>query len=268
MARSCDAAVVCIGLPEYFESEGGDRPDMELPGRQNELVEAVLAANPRTVVVVNAGAPVRLPWAEKVPALLEAFYAGLEGGNAVARILLGEINPSGKLAITFPKRLEDTPAYINYPGTKEVHYGEGIFVGYRYYDMRDIAPAFPFGYGLSYTSFTYSGLNLPAEVKAGQPVEVSLTVTNSGQTAGKEVVQLYVRDVQSSLARPPKELKGFAKLDLAPGESKVVSFSLDERALSFYDPYRKRWVAEPGEFKILVGASSRDIRLSGTFNLA
>ena len=267
LARSCDAAVVCVGLPEYFESEGGDRPNMELPGRQNELVEAVLAANPRTVVVVNAGAPVRLPWAEKVPALLEAFYAGLEGGSAVARILLGEINPSGKLAVTFPKRLEDTPAYINYPGTKQVQYGEGIFVGYRYYDMRDIAPAFPFGYGLSYTTFTYSGINLPAEVKAGQPVEVSLTVTNSGQTAGKEVVQLYVRDVQSSLARPPKELKGFAKLDLAPGESKVVSFSLDERALSFYDPYRKCWVAEPGEFEILVGSSSRDIRLSGKFNL-
>jgi beta-glucosidase len=268
LARSCDVAVVCVGLPEYFESEGDDRPHMELPGRQNELVEAVLSANPRTVVVVNAGAPVRLPWAEKVPALLEAFYAGLEGGNAVARILVGEVNPSGKLSVTFPRRLEDTPAYINYPGTKEVHYGEGIFVGYRYYDMRDLAPAFPFGYGLSYTTFTYSGLKLPAEVKAGQPVEVSLTVTNSGQVTGKEVVQLYVRDVQSSLARPPKELKGFAKLDLKPGESQSVAFTLDERALSFYDPYRKRWVAEPGDFEILVGASSRDIRLSGKFNLA
>ena len=268
LARSCDVAVVCVGLPEYFESEGDDRPHMELTGRQNELVEAVLAANPRTVVVVNAGAPVRLPWAEKVPALLEAFYAGLEGGNAVARILVGEINPSGKLSVTFPKRLEDTPAYINYPGTKKVHYGEGIFVGYRYYDMRDIAPAFPFGYGLSYTTFTYSGLKLPAEVKAGQPVEVSLTLTNSGPAAGKEIVQLYVRDVQSSLTRPPKELKGFAKLDLKPGESQTVTFTLDERALSFYDPYRKRWVAEPGEFEILAGASSRDIRLSGKFTLA
>lgn len=268
LARECDVAVVCVGLPEFFESEGDDRPHMDLTGRQNELVEAVLAANPHTVVVVNAGAPVRLPWAEQVPALLEAYYPGLEGGNAVARILMGEVNPSGKLSVTFPRRLEDTPAYINYPGTREVHYGEGIFVGYRYYDMRDIAPAFPFGYGLSYTTFTYSGLKLPGEVKAGQLVEVSLTVTNSGQTAGKEVVQLYVRDVQSSLVRPPKELKGFAKLALEPGESKTAAFSLDERALSFYDPYRKRWVAEPGKFEILVGSSSRDIRLSGKFTLA
>ena len=153
--------------PRSFESEGDDRPDMELTGRQNELVEAVLAANPSTVVVLNAGSPVRLPWAEQVPALLEAFYPGLEGGNAIARILLGEVNPSGKLTETFPKRLEDTPAYINYPGTKEVHYGEGIFVGYRYYDMRDIAPVFPFGHGLSYTTFEYSGLRLPAEVRPG-----------------------------------------------------------------------------------------------------
>lgn len=267
LARTSDMAVVFVGLPENFESEGDDRRDMELTGRQNELVEAVLAANPRTVVVLNAGAPVRLPWAEEVPALLEAFYPGMEGGNAIARILLGEVNPSGKLSVTFPKRLEDTPAYINYPGTRQVRYGEGIFVGYRYYDMRQIEPAFPFGFGLSYTSFAYRNLRLPGQVKLGQPLEVTLTVENTGNVAGKEVVQLYVRDLESSLARPPKELKGFAKIELAAGQSKEVRFSLDQRALSFYDPYRAKWVAEPGEFEVLVGASSRDIRLVGKFVL-
>jgi beta-glucosidase len=267
LARQSDVAIVCVGLPENFESEGDDRRHMDLTGRQNELVEAVLAANPNTVVVLYACAPVRMPWAGRVPALVDAYYPGLEGGSALARILLGQVNPSGKLSVTFPRRLEDTPAYINYPGSKDVRYGEGIFVGYRYYDMRDMQPAFPFGFGLSYTSFEYSQLRLPAEVKAGQPVEVSLTVKNTGKVTGKEVVELYVQDVEASLPRPPKELKGFAKLELAPGESQEVTFSLDERALSFYDPYRKGWVAEPGQFNILVGASSRDIRVQGSFKL-
>lgn len=266
LARTSDVAVVFVGLPENFESEGDDRAHMELTGRQNELVEAVLAANPNTVVVLNAGSPVRLPWCERVPALLEAYYPGLEGGNAIAKILLGAVNPSGKLTVTFPKRLEDTPAYINYPGTKDVRYGEGIFVGYRYYDMRDLAPAFPFGHGLSYTRFEYSDLQIPITVAAGQPVEVKLMVKNTGLVAGKEVVQLYVRDEKSSLPRPPKELKGFAKVALAPGESRELTFTLDERALAFYQPYLKRWVAEPGQFEIQAGASSRDIRLKGTFS--
>ena len=274
LARTADVAVVCIGLPENFESEGDDRRDMELPGRQNELVEAILKVNPKTVVVLNSGAPVHLPWVEQVPALVEAFYPGLEGGSAIARILLGSVNPSGKLAETFPRRLEDTPAFINYPGTKDVIYGEGIFVGYRYYDKRDLAPLFPFGYGLSYTTFEYSGLHLEADGSAGQPsesggrpVEVRVTVKNTGKVTGKEIVQLYVSDLQSSLVRPPKELKGFTKLELAPGESREVRFTLDERAFSFYNPYLKRWVAEPGQFEILVGASSRDIRQKGSFLL-
>jgi beta-glucosidase len=161
--------------------------------------------------------------------------------------------------VTFPVRLEDSPAFINasYPGCREVNYGEGIFVGYRYYDMKDVTPLFPFGHGLSYTSFAYSNLKVTRKVKAGRMVEVSLTVTNTGKLDGKEVVQLYVSDLKSSLPRPPKELKGFAKVALAPGESETVAFSLDERALAFYDPHKHAWVAEPGEFELLVGSSSR-----------
>jgi len=220
-------------------------------------------------VVLNAGAPVSMPWVEQVAAVVQAYYPGMENGNAVASVLLGKVNPSGKLPVTFPARLEDSPAYINasYPGCREVNYGEGIFVGYRYYDMKDVEPLFPFGHGLSYTSFAYSNLKMNRKVKAGQPVEVSLVVTNTGKVAGKEVVQLYVNDLKSSLPRPPKELKGFAKVNLKPGEASTVTFSLDERALAFYDPQKQGWVAEPGEFEVLVGSSSRDIRVREEFRL-
>jgi beta-glucosidase len=210
-----------------------------------------------------------MPWVEQVAAIVQAYYPGMENGNAVAAVLLGKVNPSGKLPVTFPVRLEDSPAYINasYPGCREVNYGEGIFVGYRYYDKRDVTPLFPFGHGLSYTSFTYSGLKVAKKVKSGNMVEVSLTVTNTGKLAGKEVVQLYVSDLSCSLPRPPKELKGFVKVALEPGEAKTVTFTLDERALSFYDPHKKAWVAEPGEFEVLVGSSSRDIRVKAKFVL-
>ncbi len=158
LAGRCDVAVVFAGMPTGFESEGHDRPDMHLPGRQTELIRAVVKANPRTVVVLNAGSPVSMPWLDEAPALVEAYYPGLEGGNAIANVLFGDINPSGKLTVTFPKRLEDSPAFINFPGTKEVFYGEGIFVGYRYYDKKEVEPLFPFGFGLSYTTFEYSGI--------------------------------------------------------------------------------------------------------------
>lgn len=272
LAARSDLALVFAGMPEFYETEGADRPDLELPGPQAELIRAVAAANPRTVVVINAGSPVSIPWLEAVPAVLVAYYPGMEGGNAIVDLLLGEINPSGKLPVTFPHRLQDTPAFTNYPGGKEVHYGEGIFVGYRYYDKRQVEPLFPFGHGLSYTTFTYSDLQAPGLVKAselaGAPLQVSVQVQNTGELAGKEVVQLYVGDKESTLARPPKELKGFAKVTLQPGESQTVNFTLDQRALSFYNPYRKEWVAEPGEFEILVGSSSRDIRASATLELA
>ena len=269
LAKRCDVALVFVGYPDAFESEGTDRPSIELMGKQNELIAAVAAANPRTVVILNAGAPVTMPWVDQVAAVVEAYYPGMENGNAVANVLLGRVNPSGKLPVTFPVQLEDSPAYINasYPGCREVNYGEGIFVGYRYYDKKDVDPLFPFGHGLSYTTFKYSDLKVAKKVRAGGKVEVSLTVTNTGKVTGKEVVQLYVSDLKSSLPRPPKELKGFAKVGLKPGESQAVTFSLDERALAFYDPHKKAWVAEPGEFELLVGSSSRDIRLKAKFTL-
>ncbi len=254
-------------MPEGFESEGSDRPDMRLPGAQDRLIDAVVRANPRTVVVLNSGSPVEMPWAEKVPAIVCAYYPGQEGGHAVSRVLLGEVNPSGKLTVTFPYRLEDTPAYINYPGGKEVHYGEGIFVGYRYYDRKAIDPLFPFGHGLSYSEFEYSNIQLKPQALRDEPQEVSFTLKNTSTTAGQEVVQLYVSDTQASLVRPDKELKDFVKVALNPGEEKIVRFTLAERAFAFYDPYKAAWVVEPGEFVIMLGSSSRDIRLQTTVTL-
>lgn len=262
LAQRCEVAIVFVGDAENYESEAVDRPHMDLPGKraQDELVRAVAQANSNTVVVLNVGAPVTMPWVDEVRAIVLGYLSGMEGGNAVASILCGEVNPSGKLPVTFPKRLQDTPAFVNYPGAREVWYGEGIFVGYRWYDARDIAPLFPFGHGLSYTTFEYSDLRASRATKIGEPVSLSITIKNTGTVAGKEIVQVYVHDVQASLARPPQELKRFAKVALNPGEAQTLSFTLDERAFAFYDPTPARWVVEPGEFEILVGSSSRDIR--------
>ncbi|MBN1890328.1 MAG: glycoside hydrolase family 3 C-terminal domain-containing protein [Thermoflexales bacterium] len=263
LAGQSDVAVVFAGLTDEWESEGYDRPDMRLPGKQAELIEQVAAANPNTIVVLNAGSPVQMEWLDKVAAVLQAWYLGQEGGNAVADVLFGRVNPSGKLPTTFPKRLQDNPAYINYPGENgQVHYGEGIWVGYRYYDKKDVEALFPFGHGLSYTTFAYRDL----AIELGQDqVRVSLELQNTGSRAGQEVVQVYVRDVECSLARPEKELKAFAKVPLHAGQSKTVSFTLERDALSFYDDARRAWVAEAGAFEVLVGSSTRDIRLSGRF---
>ena len=266
-AQAADVAIIFGGMPQGFESEGADRPNMQLPGPQDALIAAVAAANPQTVVVLNVGSPVEMPWVDAVAGVVLAYYPGQEGGNAVANILTGAVAPSGKLSVTYPKRYIDNPTYINYPGTQEVRYGEGIFVGYRYYDMKDVAPLFPFGHGLSYTSFAYSDLKVTETVNMGEPIEVSVTVTNTGDVAGKEVVQLYVKDEESSLVRPRQELKRFAKITLKPGESQIVTFTLDDRALAFYDPYKKAWVVEAGTFKVLVGSSSRDIRVKGKFEV-
>jgi beta-glucosidase len=275
LASACDAAVVIIGLNRDWETEGNDRRDMELPGAQNELIERVAAANPNTAVVVNCGAPVRMPWIDDVASVLQVWYGGQEAGNALADILFGDQTPSGKLPTTFPRRLEDTPAFVNYPGENgEVLYGEGVFVGYRYYDTKRIEPLFPFGHGLSYTTFAYGDLVLSepqissADLAAGRVLAVSVTVENTGSRPGAEVVQLYVRDIASRLARPDKELRAFEKVELAPGTSAEIQFSLDERDLAFYDPADPGWVTESGEFEILVGSSSRDIRASASFRVS
>jgi beta-glucosidase len=254
---------VFAGLTHEWESEGFDRPNIEMPGEQAELIRRVAAANPNAIVVINAGSPLDMDWLDQAAAVVWAWYPGQECGNAIADVLFGDVNPSGKLPTTFPRRLQDNPAYINYPGENgQVHYGEGLFVGYRYYDKKDVTPLFPFGYGLSYTTFEYRNLR----VQAGQVIRVSVDVQNTGQRTGKEIVQVYVRDVRSRLVRPEKELKAFAKVSLEPGETKTVTFTLDEEALSYYDPAYKAWVAEPGEFEVLVGASSRDIRLRASFD--
>jgi len=264
LAAKSDVAIVFAGLTHEWESEGFDRPDMELPGDQVKLIERVAEANPNTIVVINAGSPLSMNWLDKVAAVVWAWYPGQEGGHAIADVLFGDVNPSGRLPTTFPKRLQDNPAYINYPGENgQVYYGEGLFVGYRYYDKKDIAPLFPFGYGLSYTTFEYPHLVLDT---SGDVIRVSVEVQNTGGRAGKETVQVYVHDVQSRLVRPEKELKAFAQVVLEPGETKTVRLALDEESLSYYDPRVKGWVAEAGEFDVLVGASSRDIRLTARFN--
>jgi beta-glucosidase len=270
LAAGADVAVVVVGYSPKLESEGFDRPSMDLPAGQDELIRAVAAANRNTVVVIAAGAPVSMTgWIGQVPAVLYAWYGGQEVGHAVGDLIFGQASPSGKSPVTFPKRIEDSTAYGHYPG-KDLHveYGEGLFVGYRGFDRRKAEPLFPFGHGLSYTTFEYSGLELSSEsVKRGASVEVGLQVRNSGARAGAEVVQLYVHDVESSLDRPEKELKGFRRVLLQPGETRTVTFTIDEGALSFFDPGRNDWVAETGAFEALVGASSRDIRLKGAFHL-
>ena len=265
-AHSADAAIVFVGSSRSSETEGRDRSDMELAGQQNELVEAVLAANPRTIVVLNNGAPVNLPWAERAPALVEGWLAGEEGPQALAEILLGKTNPSGKLPFTLPRRLEDNPAYLYYSPGREARYGEGVFVGYRYYDKRKLAPLFPFGHGLSYTTFEYKNLQVPASTASGAPFEVSVDIRNSGGRMGQETVQLYLGDeATTDVVRPVRELKGFQKVNLAPGQSTTVRFTVTPRDLSYYDVNGQGWKSSPGTHRIYVGSSSADIRLQQAF---
>jgi beta-glucosidase len=269
LASRSDVALIFAGLSGEWESEGFDRPNIDLVGQQNELIERVAAANKRTIVVLNTGSPIAMPWLEQVAAVVQAWFPGQECGNAIADVLFGDVNPSGKLPQTFPVRLEDNPAYINYPGENgKVRYGEGLFVGYRYYEKKKIAPLFPFGFGLSYTTFDYNNLRLSANsIGPEETLEVQVDVINTGERAGKEIVQLYVRDVQSRLHRPDKELKAFAKVELEPGERKTVSLSLARQALAYYDDLAQAWVAEAGEFEVLVGSSSQAIRARATFTL-
>ncbi len=269
-ARAADVALLYLALPGYKESEGYDRADLDLTAQQVALIKAVTAAQPKTVVILNNGSAVTMSeWIDGAAAVLEAWMMGQAGGGAIADVLTGVVNPSGKLSETFPLKLSDTPAAINYPGGNgEVRYGEGIFIGYRYYDAKAMPVLFPFGHGLSYTTFAYGAPRVSAEAfRDIDGVTVSVDVTNTGPAAGKEVVQVYVHDRKSRLARPPKELKGFVKVALEPGETKTVTVHLDFRAFAYYHPGYRRWITEDGEFDILVGASAADIRGAVTVTL-
>ena len=262
-AKRADAAVVVVGLDPESETEGRDRESMELTGDQSDLIRAVAAAQPNTVVVVNAGSIVSMEWADEVPAIVYAWYGGQELGNGLADVLFGSVNPSGRLPTTVPMRYEDSAALPNYPGADgEVHYEEGVFIGYRHHDAKNVAPRFAFGHGLSYTNFVYGNLDVE---RAGEDGAVaSITVTNVGTRAGSEVVQLYVSDLQATVPRPPKELKAFEKVTLDPDETKTVRFTLARRAFAFWDG---EWVVEPGVFELMCGSSSADIRARAALTL-
>ena len=267
-AKEADKAVIFAGLPDSFESEGYDRTHMRLPDCQNQLIAQILQVQPNTVIVLHNGSPVEMPWLSNVKGLLEAYLGGQAGGTAVANILYGKVNPSGKLAETMPLKLSDNPSYLNFGGGEKVEYREGVFVGYRYYDTKEMEVAYPFGYGLSYTTFAYSNLKISNETPTEKDtVTVSVDVTNTGDIAGKEILQLYVRDCTNSTIRPEKELKGFEKVALDPGETKTVTMELDKRSFAWYNTNLHDWFAASGDYQILVGASSRDIRLTGTIHL-
>ncbi|MGT2756167.1 glycoside hydrolase family 3 C-terminal domain-containing protein [Streptococcus ovuberis] len=264
LAKASDVAVVFAGLPESYESEGYDRQHIDLPANQNALIEAVAVTNPKTVVVLHNGSVVAMPWASQVAGILDMYLAGQAVGEATVNLLYGKVNPSGRLAETFPYQLEDNPSHLNFPGDGDkVQYKEGLFVGYRYYDKKKMDVQFPFGYGLSYTSFSYQDLKVSHTIcQDTDQVEVSVRVTNSGNRAGKEVVQLYVnRQVDSSL-RPVRELKGFEKIALAPGESKEVTFTLTKRSFAEYNTLLHDWYVPSGDYVIEIGKDSRTIVLS------
>lgn len=262
-ARQADAAVLFIGLPERYESEGFDRKHMRLPKCQNELVEEVCKVQKNVVVVLHNGAPVEMPWVDRVPAILESYLGGQAVGEAQYRILFGDVNPSGRLAETFPLRLEDNPTWPFYGKEGEkVTYREGVLVGYRYYDSKHMDVLFPFGHGLSYTDFEYSDLQLSSEkIDDTDTLEVSVTVKNTGIRAGKEVVQLYVSQIDPEFVRPEKELRGFEKITLDPGESRRVTFKLEKRAFAYWNMTLHDWHVVSGDYLIMIGRSSRDIVL-------
>jgi beta-glucosidase len=270
LAARSEVALVFAGLSSEWDSEGFDRDSLELPGEQNELIARVTAVNANTVVVLNAGSAVTMPWLDKVAAVVQTWYPGQEAGNAIADVLFGDVNPSGKLPQTFPVRLQDNPTFINFPGENgKVLYGERLFVGYRYYDKLEIEPLFPFGFGLSYTSFDYGNLRLSAhEIGPNDTVMVSIDITNTGSRRGQEVVQLYISDQEARLQRPQRELKGFVKVSLEPGERKTVTLSLTAYELAYFDDSIRQWVAEAGIFTIHAGSSSRDIRATAAFELS
>lgn len=260
LANESDAVILMVGTNDDWETEGNDREALELPGEQNALIEALVAANPNTVVVNNSGSPVAMPWLEHVPAMIQTWFAGQEFGNALVDLITGKANPSGKLPITFPHRLEDTPAFTSYPGEfGKVHYGEGVFVGYRWYDSRQIEPLLPFGFGLSYTQFELTDIEVDY---ADDIYTVTCDIKNIGHITGQETIQVYVSPLDKAVARPEQELKGFTKVKLKPGEQRSVKVELDKEALAHWDVDANDWRVHKGEYDIRVGTSSRDIRLT------
>ncbi len=264
LATEAETALVFVGRNGEWDTEGSDLTGIELPGRQNELVAAVAAANPRTVVVLQSGGPVEMPWLDQVAAVVSAWYPGQEAGNAIADVLTGAAEPGGRLPQSFPVRWADNPAHSQdreiYPGLNgKVRYEEGLFIGYRHYDRLGIAPMFPFGFGLSYTSFALANLAVDsARFEADGVAIVSVEVSNTGDRAGSDVVQVYVADPEASLPRPMRELKGFAKVALAPGETQRVEIELDARAFAFYSPGAQHWLVEEGRFVISAARHAGD----------
>ena len=265
-AKEADVAVIFAGLPDAFESEGYDRTHMRMPDCQNTLISEIAKVQENVVVVLHNGSPVEMPWADQVKGILEAYLCGQAVGQAEVDILFGKVNPSGKLAETIPYKLSDNPSYLNFPGDgQKVEYKEGVFVGYRYYDTKEMPVRYPFGYGLSYTTFEYSDLQLSSDkIKDTDKLKVTLKVKNTGNRAGKEIVQLYVADKIGAASRPVKELKNFVKVELQPQEEKTVEMELDKRSFAWYNTDIHDWYAASGEYEILAAASSRDIRLKKT----
>jgi len=267
-AAAADTVIYFGGLSHGDDREAIDRPDMQLPHGQDEIIAKLLAANPQTIIFMIAGSAVEMPWAEKAKAIVWGWYAGMEAGNAFAEVLTGDVNPGGKMPISLPEYLSDTSAImLNDYNAQESLYPEGVFIGYRWFEKNNIRPMFPFGHGLSYTTFKYSNISLSStSVGENEDLEVRVTIRNTGTVAGSEVVQLYLNDKEASVERPAKELKGFNKVFLEAGESKTVSMRLKQRDLSFWDIKSNNWLAEKGEFKVLLGSSSADIRLTASFN--
>ena len=262
-ARDADVAVVVVGTNADWETEGEDRTTMDLPGRQDELVRRVAEANPRTVVVINAGSPVTMPWLDDVAAVMQVWFPGEEMGNALADVLLGEAEPGGRLPMTVPARLADTPAFLSHPGEGGVaRYDERQFIGYRWYDAREIEPRFPFGFGLGYTSFELGAASISGSIDAG--IEVSVPVTNTGSRDGGTVVQCYVEAPVDGPRRPRRELRGFAKVRAAAGETVTATMWLPERAFAVWDVAAHGWVVPAGAYHVLVGSSSRDLHPAGS----
>lgn len=267
VAKTADVAVIFAGLPDSFESEGFDRKHLNMPDCQNHLIDRICQEQKNVIVVLHNGSPIVMPWLSQVKGVLEMYLAGQTSGAAAVELLFGKVNPSGKLAETFPLRLEDNPSYLNFPGNRnKVTYQEGIYIGYRYYDKKKMNVLFPFGYGLSYTTFQYSNATLTVngdssnKAKDTDTIQVSVDITNTGSVAGQEIVQLYVKNAPNEETRPEKELKEFAKVSLLPGETKTVTFTLDQRSFAYYHTELSGWYAPSGDYEIQIGASSRDIR--------